>query len=115
MPTPLVVPEKVYHGTDAESAESIRRIGLNFEAWKLAAGGCGVETKGFCVSIDRATAQSWAEQRAKERGGPPGGIVVEATGKDLPLQSGRHGLWTDPNELFISRRDFWKVGPGVFQ
>jgi len=111
----MILPGKVYHGTDAESAEKIRQWGLNQKAWRAAAGAGGVDPKGFSVTPDRATAERWARIRAAQRGGPPEGAVVEANAADLPLRSGGPGEWTDPDELFIAPEDFPLVGPGVFR
>lgn len=107
-------PEKVYHGTDAASAESIRQEGLDRDRWRAVGGGWGVDDKGFSVTADRETAEGWARTRARERGGPPDGVVLEAEASGLSLQRGRPGEWTDPNEFFIRPNDFSRVGPGVF-
>jgi hypothetical protein len=103
----------VYHGTDAASAESIVRDGLNETAWEFAAGGNGPDYKGFSVTTDRATAEQWARIRSGERGAAKG-VVLEAEASRLPLQPGRSGQWTDPNEWFIQPGDFGEVGPGAF-
>jgi hypothetical protein len=105
---------KVYHGTDATSAENIRRLGLNENAWRAAANG-NVDEKGFSVTTDRATAEAWARTRAWERGGPAEGAVLEAEANDLPLRPGAPDEWIDPDEWFIQPEDFPQVGPGVFQ
>jgi hypothetical protein len=112
---PSSLPEIVYHGTDSDSADSIRRIGLDEQAWRAAGGGCGTDEKGFSVTSVRSTAEDWAQLRAAERGGSPGGVVLEADARDLPLQPGAPGLWTDPDEFFIAVEDFPRVGPGVFR
>src|SRR5438067_1106243 len=104
-------PEIVYHGTDAESAKSIRQIGLNDKARNAAGGGCGVDEKGFSVTTNRQTAVDWAKTRATERGGPPEGVVLEADASALPLQSGSPGEWADADEYFIYPEDFGQVGP----
>jgi hypothetical protein len=109
------LPEKVYHGTDEQSAECIRRIGLDKDAWELGGGGCGVDGKGFSVTTDRAMAEDWARTRGMERGGTPGGVVLEADPAQLPLQPGSPGEWTDPGEFFIRPEDFPRVGPGIFR
>ena len=109
------LPEKVYHGTDAISAENIRRQGLDEGAWKAAGGVNGVDEKGFSVTTNRATADGWARARALERGGPPQGVVLEADPQHLPLQQGGPGVWTDPDEFFIQPDNFGQVGPGVFR
>lgn len=114
MPIPGLA-EKVYHGTDEQSAESIRRIGLDPDAWRAAPGANGVVEKGFCVSTDKEVAQHWANARSLERRGIPGGAVLEADAAALPLRQGRPGEWTDPAEYFIAPEDFGKVGPGVFR
>src|SRR5258708_4649283 len=116
LPTlPAARPEKAYHGTDAQSDESIRRGGLDSDRWWAAGGGCGVDDKGFSVTTDRETAEKWARTRAAERGGPPEGIVLEAEASGLPLQRGGPGEWTDSNEFFIYPEDFSEVGPGIFR
>jgi hypothetical protein len=109
------LPEKVYHGTDAASAEGIRQNGLEYDAWRSAGGSKDVDEKGFSVTTDRSTAEAWARYRAAERGGIPDGVVLEAEVKDLPLRSGSPGEWTDPDEFFIAPEDFPQVGPGVFR
>jgi hypothetical protein len=112
---PANLPEKVYHGTDARSAASIRQIGLDEPAWKAAAGGFGPDFKGFSVTTNKSTAEDWARTRATERGDPSGGMVLEADANQLPLRTGGAGQWTDPGEFFIALVDFPKVGPGVFR
>jgi hypothetical protein len=112
---PNNLPEKVYHGTDEASAESIRRIGLDEQSWRAAGGGTGVDDKGLSVPTNRSTAEIWAWDRSRERGGLPGGVVLEADAKGLPLRAGSPGEWTDPDELFIPLEDFGQVGPGVFR
>jgi hypothetical protein len=109
------LPAKVYHGTDAASAESIRQGGLDDVRWRAAAGPLGVDEKGFSVTTDRATAEQWAQTRAEERGGPAGGTVLEADADALPLRSGGPGEWADPDEFFIAPEDFPQAGPGVFR
>lgn len=108
------LPANVYHGTDAASAESIRRKGLDEDDWKAAGGGTGVDDKGLSVTTERFIAEWWAQARAFERGGPPEGAVLEAKSADLPLRQGQPGEWTDPFEYFVPLEDFNKVGPGVF-
>jgi hypothetical protein len=105
---------KVYHGTDAASAEKIPKRGLNVDDWRAAAGGAGVDEKGFSVTTDRSVAETWARVRAAERGGPAEGVVLEADASELPLRQGSPDEWTDPNEFFIAPEDFPQVGPGVF-
>ncbi len=105
--------EKVYHGTDSNSARSIETKGLNKKDWNEAAGGSGVDSKGFSVTTDKDTAQAWAEVRARERGGEP--VVLEANANDLPLKEGESGMWTDPSEKYISPEDFDNVPPGTFK
>lgn len=109
------LPEKVYHGTDARSAKSIRQNGLDEAEWE-AAGGSGInDDKGFSVTTDRATAEEWARYRAIERGGPPEGVVLEADSSTLPLHEGGPDQWSDLDEFFILPKDFPRVGPGVFR
>lgn len=105
-------PCKVYHGTDSASADNIVSNGLDDAARRRAAGGAGVDDKGFSTTTDRATAEAWAQARAAERGGNP--VVLEAAGDGLPLRPGRPGDWADPDELFIDPADFGEVGPGTF-
>lgn len=112
---PSSLPEKVYHGTDAASAENIRQQGLDYDAWRAAGGSDGVDEKGFSVTANRSTAEAWARCRAAGRGGPPDGVVLEAEAKDLPLRAGGPDEWADPEELFIPPEDFSKVGPGVLR
>ncbi len=107
--------ERVYHGTDAASAESIARDGLNYDARRAAAGGAGPDPKGFSVTTNPGTAAAWARYRAGERGGPPTGVVLEADAARLPLRSGGPDEWTDVDEWFIATEDFPQVGPGVFR
>jgi hypothetical protein len=107
-------PETVYHGTDVDSAESIQRIGLNKEAWRNATDSGGRDDKGFSVTIDRATAKSYAQVRAGQRARSKG-VVLQADARGLPLRKGRSGEWTDPGEWFIYPEDFPQVGPEVFQ
>ena len=102
----------VFHGTDSVSASSISGVGLDADAWKNAAGGAGVDPKGFSVTTNRATAEAWAKVRAAERGGTP--VVLEAPGSSLPLQSGSLDDLADADELFISPDDFFDVGGGIF-
>jgi hypothetical protein len=102
----------VYHGTDDISARSIQNRGLSLPASRKAAGGAGVDPKGFSVTTDREVAEAWAKVRAAERGGNP--VVLQANAADLPLQSGSLSELCDPNELFIRPGDFPSVGPGVF-
>jgi hypothetical protein len=111
---PPIVPPIVYHGTDAVSADSIERMGLDTQAWNDAGGIGGADPKGFSVTTKRSTAESWAAIRAGERGASKG-VVLEAETKDLPLQPGSPGLWTDPDEFFIQPRDFPQVGLGTFR
>lgn len=111
---PPALPQRVYHGTDAQSGESIEKIGLDSQAWVRAAVPCGADPKGFSVTIQRKIAEDWAAIRAGERGFSKG-VVLEAEAKDLPLQQGSPGLWTDPDEFFIRPEDFPKVGPGTFR
>lgn len=108
------LPETVYHGTDAQSAADIEQIGLDDRLRAAAAGGCGADMKGFSVSAKRKMAEDWAAIRAGERGSAVG-VVLEADAASLPLQRGRPGWWTDPDEFFIDPADFSKVGPGVFR
>ncbi len=95
-PTPSTPSGPVFHGTDSASAGSITSGRLDAGKANQAAGGAGMDPKGFSVTPDRETAQAWAEARAAERGGDP--VVLQANGSDLPLSSGRPGEWTDPNE-----------------
>jgi hypothetical protein len=111
---PPFVPQIVYHGNDAQSAESIERLGLDVQAWSHGGGICGADPKGFSVTTKRSIAEIWAAIRAGERGASKG-VVLEAETKDLPLQLGSPGLWTDPDELFIRPQDFPQVGPGTFR
>ena len=108
------LPQKVYHGTDADSGQKTRGRGLNEADWRAAAGPAGVDEKGFSVTTDRAVAEAWARVRAAERGGPPEGAVLEADAAALPLRQGAAGQWADPDEYFIAPEDFPAVGPGVF-
>lgn len=108
-------PEKAYHGTDAQSAESICRVGLNRDAWKAIGEHYGVmDDKGFSVTMNREIAEGWAAVRAGERGTPKG-VVLEADAQNLPLQRGGPGEWADPGESFVRPKDFSHVGPGVFR
>lgn len=100
----------VYHGTDEASAVDITTRGLDRNAWRQAAGGAGVDPKGFSMTTDRAVAQAWAKFRAAERGGRP--VVLQAPAA-LPLRQGTGDDLADPDELFIAPRDFPLVGPGV--
>ena len=102
----------VYHGTDAASTESIRRIGLNVDAWR-ASTSQDLDEKGLSITTERAIAEWWARIRAGERGGPPNGVVLEADAGLLPLRAGSPGQWTDPKEWFIAPEDFPQVGPGI--
>jgi hypothetical protein len=106
-------PCKVYHGTDSASAESIVNKGLNDAARRRAAGGSGVDDKGFSTTTNRETAEAWAQARAAERGGKP--VVLEADGAGLPLRRGSSGNWADPDELFIDPSNFGQIGPGTFR
>lgn len=54
-------PCKVYHGTDSASADNIVNNGLDDAARRRAAGGAGVDDKGFSVTTDRKTAEEWAK------------------------------------------------------
>jgi len=101
----------VFHGTDDISAGSIRN-GLDADEWRNAAGGLGVDEKGFLVTTNRSTAEAWAIDSARERGGLP--VVLEANGSSLPLQGGSLDDLVDPNEFFISPDDFVNVSPGLF-
>jgi hypothetical protein len=107
------LPTIVYHGTDEASAASIISQGLSRNAWRQAAGGAGVDPKGFSVTTDKAVAEAWAMVRAAERGGRP--VVLEAPADQLPLQPGSLTDLADPGEFFIAPRDFPQVGPNVFQ
>ncbi len=107
-------PEKVYHGTDAESGESIEQSGLDDQAWAAAAHNCGPDPKGFSVTTKRKIAEDWAAIRAGERGSSKG-VVLEAEARNLPLQPGSPGLWADPDEFFIKPEHFPQVGPGTFR
>jgi len=104
----------VYHGTDAQSAESIERVGLDEVAWNEAAGAGGPDGKGFSVTVDLATAEAWARIRAAERGAPSG-VILAADAGNLPLRQGAPGEWTDLGEWFIAVEDFPQVGPGTFR
>jgi hypothetical protein len=110
MPTPQ---ELVYHGTDGASAASIQRRGLNNPARRKAAGGAGVDDKGFSVTTDLAAAEAWAKLRAAERGGTP--VVLQAPRDQLPLRTPNLASLGDPNELYIDPADFAAVGAGVFE
>lgn len=103
----------VYHGTDEASAASIISHGLDMNAWQLAAGGPGVDPKGFSVTTDKAVAEMWANARAIERGGRP--VVLEAPAGQLPLRKGSLTDLADPDEFFVAPQDFPQVGPGVFR
>jgi hypothetical protein len=82
----------VYHGTDADSAQSIVANGLNQLAWETAAGGAGPDPKGFSVTDRLETARDWAHWRALERlGSADRGVVLEADPNDLPLVAGQPG------------------------
>jgi hypothetical protein len=112
---PSNLPDKVYHGTDAASAESIRQKGLDHQGWRAAGGVYGVDEKGFTVTANPETAAHWARIRAGQRGGPAEGVVLEADTHSLPLQQGAPGDWTDPEEFFIRPEDFDHVTPGSFR
>ncbi len=105
----------VYHGTDESSGASIRQDGLDVDLWAAAGGSAVFDDKGFSVTTVWSTAEAWARDRARERGGRPQGDVVQADASRLPLQSGSSGSWTDSDEYFILPEDFPLVGPGVFQ
>jgi hypothetical protein len=105
--------ELVYHGTDGASAAHIVARGLSNRARRKAAGGAGVDDKGFSVTTDRAVAEAWARLPAAERGGNP---VVLATPRDrLPLRTPDLASLGDPNELYVDPADFDAVGHGDFQ
>jgi len=112
--SPANVTGIVYHGTDTGSAESIRRLGLNEDAWTEAANS-DPDPKGFSVTTDRSTAEKWARVRADERGDTTGGVVLQADAADLPLHEGSPGEWTDPDEYFVPVEYFNQVGPGVIR
>jgi hypothetical protein len=105
--------EVVYHGTNSPSATSILQRGLNNRARRKAAGGAGVDDKGFSVTTDRAVAGAWAKARAAERGGQP--VVLQAARERLPVRQPDLTNLGDPGELFIDPADFPSVGPAIFE
>src|SRR5260370_39522120 len=100
--------EVVYHGTNSPSATSILQRGLNNRARRKAAGGAGVDDKGFSVTTDAAVAEAWAQVRAAERGGDP--VVLQAPRDSLPLRQPNLTNLGDPNECYLDPADFRSVG-----
>jgi len=106
--------DRVYHGTDSDSARSIQEGGLDRRRQSDTAGGAGADDKGFSVTTDRKKAEMWAEENARRRGGDP--VVLEADRSSLPLNDGTgvNDGWVDPDELYVPLDKFDDVGPGVF-
>lgn len=78
-----------------------------------AAGGAGTDPKGLSVTTDRSTAEAWAIDSARVRGGLP--VALEANGSSLPIQGGSLVDLADADEFFISPDVFLDVGAGVLQ
>jgi len=103
---------RVFHGTDSASSRSIHTRGLDVDEARRAAGGAGIDDKGFSVTTNLDDAQAWAKARAMERGGRP--VVLEADAGNLPLRSGDLDNLADPDEFYIDLDDYTGVGSGVF-
>ena len=103
---------KSYEFEANETGPTPLHSALNKEDWHIAAGGAGVDPKGFSVTTKREVAEAWAQIRAADWSGQA--VVLEADGSALPLREGSLDDLVDPDELFIRPRDFSAVGPGLF-
>jgi RHS repeat-associated protein len=105
--------EMVYHGTTA--SETVTTKGLNLADNIAAAGGDDLANEGFSVTTRLDDARGFARGRSLLRGEDP--VVLGARRADLDsvLHSRVPGITLDPGELRILRKDFKRVGPGVFR